>query len=123
MKRKLPTIEIEGTIFFVDVINDELRQRDAPDNTIPFGVFDPEDDGYTFLYDMQRRNVPENRGALKKMEPHFKWVTLPAMMELDPEGIAIKYGIPLEILCPEIKGNDNLLDDIEGEWDEGPFEY
>lgn len=31
----------------------------------------------------------------------YCWVSLPALMELDPEGMALRYDIPLEALCPE----------------------
>lgn len=117
MKRQLPVVDIEGTSFMVDVIRDELWQQDNPSNTIPFTVFDQEGDGYTFLYDTLIKNVPRNRSRLKQMEPHFKWVTLPALMELDPEGIAIKYNIPMDILCPGATGI-SLLDDLEEEDDE-----
>lgn len=99
MNRSLPTVDIAGTAFYVDVLHDELRQKDNPENRISFNVFDQDGDGYTFLYDRKRKNVSESRG---QMEDSFQWVTLPALMELDPEGIALKYHIPLEILCPEI---------------------
>lgn len=100
MKRQLPIVDIAGTPFYVDVLQDELRQQDDSDNRIPFHVFDQIEEGYTFLYDKERKNVPEGRKRLTRMEPHFIWITLPALMELDPEGIAIKYHIPLDILCP-----------------------
>lgn len=117
MKRQLPTVLIEGTTFYVDVLKDELREKSDPLNRIPFSVFDQEGNGYTFLYDTTRKNIPENRKALKHMEPHFKWVTLPALMELDPEGIAIRYNIPLEVLCPELadKGSEKTEEDDDGE--------
>lgn len=116
MNRQLPIVVIEGTAFYVDVPGDQLRQKDNPANCIPFSVFDQEGDGYTFLYDLQVKNSPPDRSTLKKMEPHLKWVTLPALMELDPEGIALKYDIPLDILCPEKAGKISirqLLDEEE----------
>ena len=91
-------MDIAGTAFFVDVMHEELRQQDNPENRISFNVFNQEGDGYTFLYDRKRKNVPENP---TQMEDGFEWVTLPALMELDPEGIALKYDIPLDILCDE----------------------
>jgi len=101
MKRQLPIVDIAGTPFYVDVLHDELRQKDNPGNSIPFGVFDQDGDGYTFLYDSRRKGIPENRADLEHMEDGLQWVTIPALMELDPEGIALKYDIPLSILCPE----------------------
>lgn len=100
--RQLPIVEIAGTLFYVDVLHDELRQKDNPANRISFNVFDQDGDGYTFLYDSRRKNVPENRANLKQMEEGMEWITIPALMELDPEGIALKYNIPLSVLCPEL---------------------
>jgi hypothetical protein len=111
MTRPLPTVDIAGTAFYVDVLHEELRQKDNPDNRISFNVFDQDGDGYTFLYDHRRKNVPENR---EQMEDSFQWVTLPALMELDPEGIAQKYHIPLEVLCPERSGPDEDDEDDDG---------
>ncbi|WP_214072599.1 hypothetical protein [Mucilaginibacter sp. dw_454] len=111
MNRPLPTVDIAGTAFYVDVLHEELRQKDNPENRFSFNVFDQDGDGYTFLYDRKRKNVPENR---EQMEDSFQWVTLPALMELDPEGIAQKYHIPLEILCPERVGSDEDEEDDDG---------
>lgn len=111
MTRQLPVVDIAGTAFYVDVLHDELRQKDNPENRISFSVFDQEGDGYTFLYDMQAKNTPDNA---EHMEPHYKWVTLPALMELDPEGIALKYDIPLSILCPDLASiQKDLYDEDE----------
>ena len=93
-------MDIAGTSFVVDVLHDELRQADNVKNAIPFAAFDQEGDGYTFLYDSRIKNVPEKTPLT--MEPGLQWVTIPALMELDPEGIALKYDIPLSILCPDL---------------------
>jgi len=111
MTRPLPIVDITGTPFYVDVLHEELRQKDNPENRISFNVFDQDGDGYTFLYDRKRKNVPENR---EQMEDSFQWVTLPALMELDPEGIAQKYHIPLEVLCPERGGSFEDDEDDDG---------
>jgi hypothetical protein len=111
MNRPLPIVNIAGTAFYVDVLHEELRQKDNPDNRISFNVFDQDGDGYTFLYDRKQKNVPENR---EQMEDSFQWVTLPALMELDPEGIAQKYHIPLEVLCPERACLDEDEEDDDG---------
>ena len=117
MTRPLPIVDIAGTAFYVDVLHEELRQQDNHENRISFNVFDQDGDGYTFLYDRKRKNIPENR---EQMEESFQWVTIPALMELDPEGIALKYHIPLEILCPEL-AKLNEQNDNELEADEDPI--
>ncbi len=108
MTRQLPRVDIAGTAFYVDVLHEELRQQDNPANRISFNAFDQDGDGYTFLYDRQRKNVAVNR---EQIEDSLQWVTLSALMELDPEGIALKYHIPLEILCPELAGPPSEDDD------------
>ncbi len=102
MTRQLPIVDIIGTAFFVDVQQDHLWQKDNPKNRISFSVFDQDGNGYTFLYDTQRKNTPEDKADIKELGDRYKWVTLPALMELDPEGIALKYDIPLSVLCPEL---------------------
>jgi hypothetical protein len=119
MNRKLPLVDILGTAFFVDVLHERLQQQDNPGNRIPFDVFEQDRDGYTFLYDRLRKNVPDEI-EFNELDERFIRVTLPALMELDPEGIALKYHIPLEILCPEKHG----VCDAEDEdvfYDEGLF--
>lgn len=96
-----PIVTIEGTLFYVDVLRDELRQKDNAANRISFSVFDQHGDGYTFLYDTATQSAADIDTGQPVMKETFKWVTLPALMELDPEGIARKYDIPLAILCPE----------------------
>ncbi|QJB34906.1 hypothetical protein HF324_27680 [Chitinophaga oryzae] len=106
MKRKLPLIDIEGTWFLVDVLHEELRQKDNPVNRISFSAFYQEGEGYTFLYDKVEKNSPPELFS-DQMDPNdplpdpdrYVWVTLAALMELDPIGIALKYDIPIELLC------------------------
>jgi len=101
MGRQLPTVNIEGTCFCVDVQREELWQKDDSRNRISFNVFDQEGNGYTFLYDRANKNAPEDKQLIKELGERYVWVTLPALMELDAEGIALKYNIPLSVLCPE----------------------
>lgn len=48
MERELPTINIEGTDFVVDVNKLELREKADPINIIPFEDMRDVGDGYTF---------------------------------------------------------------------------
>jgi hypothetical protein len=67
------------------------RQKDNPAKQITFNVFDQNGDGYTFLYDSHKKNITENRANLKPMEEGMQWITIPVLMELGPEGIALNY--------------------------------
>jgi hypothetical protein len=99
MARKLPIAEIARTSFYVDVLREELRQTDDAENRISFNELFDSKGGYSFIYDTRTKNVPENGSAAEIESGSLVKVTLPALMELDPVGIAEKYGIPIEILA------------------------
>ena len=111
MKRQLPLIDIKGTGFYLDVLNDELWQKGNRENKIPFHVFDLDGDGYTFLYDEETRTTPGRAEDIIEIKPSYVWVTLKALMELDPEGIALKYDIPLSVLSPHLINDDDEEDE------------
>lgn len=99
MGRKLSTVDIQGTLFEVDAFREALIEKDCPKNRIPFQVFDQEGNGYRFLYDRKEKNVPRKKSYVLDDPERYCWVIIQALMELDPEGIAMRYDIPLEILC------------------------
>lgn len=101
MNRQLPIAVIDGIPYCIDVARDELWQQDEPKNRIPFNVFHQQKDGYAFLYNVRSKTIPKDRDDAIKHYNDLRWVTLPALMELDPEGIALRYEIPLEVLCPD----------------------
>ena len=87
-KRELPTINIEGTEFLVDVNKLELSEKGNPKNTI--SIFHMRDlvDGYKFSYGLQEKNIPHLYSSNEKIT-----VTIPELVTLDPEGMAAKYNI------------------------------
>lgn len=98
--RSLPIIEIDNVEFCMDVDREALWQRDNPRNQISFNDIQPssEGPGYTFIYDRLLRNVARDFPEEIEAGRYLK-ITLPALMELDPEGLSLKYGIPLELLA------------------------
>lgn len=100
MNRKLTTIDLKGTFFEVDAYWEILCQKDDRKNRIPFHSFEREGDGYRLLFDTVLKNIPENRETVVQDPDRYCWVIIPALMELDPEGIALRYDIPMEVLCP-----------------------
>ncbi|WP_433903277.1 hypothetical protein [Sphingobacterium puteale] len=99
MGRRLSTVDIRGTLFEVDAFREALIEKGNPKNRIPFQVFDQEGNGYRFLYDLQNKNVPQKKSVVMEDPDRYCWVIIEALMELDPEGIAMRYDIPFEVLC------------------------
>lgn len=106
MERSLPLVEIVGTEFYVDVLSEELRGKLDPKNRISFNVFSTDEKGYSFLYDTEKKCAASKEEDIEALGTRYRWVTLPALMELDPQGIALKYGIPLEFLNPQGKAGE-----------------
>lgn len=90
LDRILPTIEIHGTTFFVDVNQLELREKENHNNTLSFErMREKPTEGYTFLYSPEKKKLPEPLGKSVKIE-------IPDFVKLDPVGMAKKYDIPFE---------------------------
>jgi hypothetical protein len=87
MIRKLPTVDIGGTSFFVDVRLDEFRETSNPHNRIPFAALWDKEDHYILLYDKQTKNVMAETPNENKMPPHVERIRIPLLTELDPVGI------------------------------------
>jgi len=101
MERQLTTVDIDGTLFYADAYIEALRQQEDRKKRIPFHVFDQDRDGYRFLFDRIEKTAARNKAAVLEDMDRYVWVIIPALMELDPEGIALRYDIPLEVLCPD----------------------
>lgn len=101
MLRKLPIAVIAGIDFYVDSAREELRQADNPQNKISFTKFQPCSKGFRFIYNKKQLGFTKVKRAFDQLLKNSAWVRLPALMELDPEGISLRYGIPLDDLCPE----------------------
>jgi hypothetical protein len=84
--RILPTRDILGTTFIVDVQKDQLREQGNPDNTIGFNEMGYSKEGYRFHYDPILKNLPESFTA------EYEVISIPNLTELDPMGMAMKYG-------------------------------
>lgn len=91
MERKLPTINIEGTEFAVNVAKQELAEVANPQNTISFLEMEDLGRHYKFEYDVSTRNIagPFTTGID---------VTIPQMVELDPIGMAAHHNLDVEDL-------------------------
>lgn len=93
--REVPIFTIEGTDFLVDIDKQVLRQTNDQVNEISF-IHDMQDQGafYHLLYDL------DEQCAAKDLydENRVKVIKVPQMTDLDREGMAIKYGLPSELV-------------------------
>ncbi|EFK33910.1 Uncharacterised protein [Chryseobacterium gleum] len=86
MERELPSINIEGTDFLIDINKVELREKNNPVNTISIYVMSDVEDGYAFNYSLQEKNIPN---LISNGEDTS--VKIPELVVLDPAGMAEKY--------------------------------
>lgn len=98
MERELPTINIEGTDFVVDVYKLELREKGNTNNKIPFEDMRDVGNGYSFDYSLKDKNLP-NRFYNDSI-----CVNIPELVLLDPIGMANKYNCSID----EIKGKSDF---------------
>ncbi|WP_343560924.1 hypothetical protein [Sphingobacterium sp.] len=91
MERQLPTLKIEGTTFLVDVEQMVLVHLDDPDTKIRFAEMDNEDTHYTLEYDIAHKDI----AGIHTKNNDLKLVEIPRMTQLDAEGMALKYNVPL----------------------------
>lgn len=85
-KRELPTIDIKGTAFIVDVENNQFRECGNESNSFSFNQMEYKGTHYEMAYDERLKN-PTFASKLKCT------VEIPLLIQIDPEGIAKKYGV------------------------------
>jgi hypothetical protein len=100
MERELPVIKIAETEFLIDVENLQLVQRENRKNTISIEEMHDGGNGYNFRYCRNNKTV-QGPGWQK---PDLIKVYIPEFVEMDPEGMAAKYGLSLS----ELKGKSDF---------------
>jgi len=90
MTRELPKYYIENSWFTVDVMKDEIRQVNNPNNTISFKDMTYEGKWYEFWYDRQTDNIAKHFPGVDDL---FTLVRLPPLTVLDPERMAQLVGM------------------------------
>lgn len=94
MRRTLPTFEIEGTHFIVDVDFQMLRHPFSEEKVIPFGEM--EDKGSNYLLQLDsKEQVAADRFTNSR---NILSIEIPPMVQLDPEGIAWMYNLEKDAL-------------------------
>lgn len=100
MERELPIVKIEGTEFLLDVGGLQLVEKGNPENTISIFEMDDNGKGYSFDYNRKSRNIPN----IWDRESENITVNLLSLVEMDPQGMADKYGLSLQ----DIKGKKDF---------------
>lgn len=119
MEKKRPVYNLYGTAFVVDVDLLELRQKENPNNTISF--LDMEDKGthYLVLYDkVEKKQLPFEPDNIDPN--HIVAAIVPPLKELDPEGMALRYGCTVQEMAGKtdyeiMVHQDTLLKRLAGE--------
>lgn len=94
MNKVKPEIVLNETVFLVDVDTFSLIEKDNQQNTISINSFEELiEGGYGFFYDSIIKNIPSNPLLNKD---HTEYLTIDEFVELDPQGMAHKYGISLD---------------------------
>ena len=98
--RRLPIVDIQGVEFYIDAARERLWQIQKPANQTPFAVIQACQKGFRFLYHKKKCCCARSKLNVLRHLNSYAWVNLPALTELDPVGLAIRYDIPLEALLP-----------------------
>jgi len=85
----LPTINIMGTEFLVDVMKEELREMDNESNSIPFNHLIYKKPNYFLAYDETKKNA-------NLVRPWQTNVKIDEFIKIDPHGMAKKYDMPVK---------------------------
>jgi hypothetical protein len=106
MARDLPCLDIEGTLFQIDIEKREFRQLDDAYNRMPFGDI-KEEFGFSVLrFDTKTKNLyPGSDHKSDDVPGHVRLVILPSLKELDPVGLARLHGFPDHYYSDQQKDN------------------
>ncbi|HEX7691382.1 MAG TPA: hypothetical protein VF408_03275 [Sediminibacterium sp.] len=109
MERELPVIEICGTRFLVDVVKEELRQKDNPRNTIAFYEMMQNDRGFVLCYDRASKTAFRGQeGEYRRRSSELELVQLPPSYQLDQEAFLTVVSRGLRAGLEQLMGTHHL---------------
>jgi hypothetical protein len=91
MKTEFPTYALKGTTFLVDIDKMELREKANPANVLYFSKMIDRRTHYEFGYDPLKKTWMRRQLSAGGDVPG-NYAILPQMKDLDPQGMAEKYG-------------------------------
>ena len=101
--RTLPELNIAGTLFTVDARLNEFRQKDAPWNRISMDDIAEEGELSGFLFDKNTKQVYNGEADPDNLPGHICLAIIPPIIELDPVGLARRFGLADHDLIPTSK--------------------
>lgn len=110
--RKLPEIVRGGKTFIVDVAFSEIVEKGKPENYL--SILDMIDMGDHYRFDPE--DTSEQLIEIFEDEKDWIDITIPHMCKMDPEGVAIKYGLKIgelperdsQLTCPSVRITERL---------------
>lgn len=97
MEKILPTIEIEGTTFIIDVVKEQLVEKSNPHNIMSIRNMFYAGEVYQFDYDVNTKNLAGIESAFDfKENDTIKKITIPNLTQLDPLRMAQRYNTTVE---------------------------
>jgi hypothetical protein len=94
-ERELPEINIAGTLFLIDLVKSEFRQKDDPFNRMTLGDAKEEMGFSHFLFDTETKNkYIGNVGKASDVPEHVKIILVSPLKDMDPVGLARRHGLP-----------------------------
>ncbi|CAL1519137.1 hypothetical protein [Chitinophaga sp. MM2321] len=91
MNKKPIEYSLKGTTFYVDIDRRELQEKENPENVISFLAMNDKRTHYEMDYDPEEKNLIPSFPNFND-EPPGNLILVPQMKDLDPEGMARKYG-------------------------------
>lgn len=92
--RQLPIYNIGGTDFYADGRFGEFREVGAPHNVMRMEDIIRHEGSDGLLFDTEAKNIYREKPIQEELPPHVVLVRLPSMYEIDPVGVARRYGKP-----------------------------
>jgi len=120
---KFKHIQVGGVEFAVDVAANRLVELQNPLNNIPFDQMQYHGTHYTMSFDHRLKNIPTAHSRNWDVSE----LKVPQLIELDPEGMALKYGKPVhwpggnsdfrmmvdeKLLLSRLRGNKPMIEII-----------
>lgn len=99
MEKIFPTLNIEGTEFIVDCLNEQLIDKADPINRMNIKNMLYTGSGYDFNYDINTKNLATFESFTHLTNnSHIKNINIPNLTALDPEGMAKRYNQTVEYI-------------------------